>query len=66
MHGNKLAEIDSNLFKGLYQLRVISLHDLDSKLIDGLTSLHRIFTFDNQLNLNELDSNLLEYVQDFI
>ena len=47
-------------------LSMNQLTSLDSEMINGLTNLHRIFTFDNQLVLNEISPDLMEYVQDFI
>ena len=47
-------------------LSMNQLTSLDSELINGLTNLHRISTYNNQLVLNEISPDLMEYVEDFI
>jgi len=63
LHGNKLKEIDSDLFKGLTQLAVISLHDnliseIHPKLFNDLKNLTSINLSFNLIK--HLDSNLFK------
>ena len=63
LNSNSLASLDENLFDGLTNLQLLSLHgnslaSLDADIFDGLTNLQRLYL--NSNSLASLDENLFD------